>query len=249
MGDTAKAQPWEQRPDESGRAYAAFVVYRDMGAKRNVPDAYRQGTGRPQAKQASGVWNGWAKKYRWAERARAYDEHQAALRQKGIEQATVESGRAMAQIRDRCIREGLDRWQERLRQADMVSAMPPVQRTVAQGGQVVTYEAVDVLDRYRATMIGIRAQQALFDLLDRGLEIERGTEAAQARADAEARPPGDPSEAERRGDAWRAGQRRKLITYDPTRPPGQLEAPEPEPEPDVPRRNGSGVPPVPASST
>lgn len=66
---------YEQLIEESDKAYAAFLVYRDMGRKRSVPSAYRTATGRIQAKQANGQWNLWADKFTWRKRAEAWDRH------------------------------------------------------------------------------------------------------------------------------------------------------------------------------
>jgi hypothetical protein len=49
--ESETAQPFERRSDESAKAYAAFVIFRDLGPNRSVLKAYRQGTG----KAASGV--------------------------------------------------------------------------------------------------------------------------------------------------------------------------------------------------
>jgi hypothetical protein len=67
--------PWVQQPGESGAAFRAFSVYRDMGPCRTVVEAYRQTKGKPSARQAAGTWNAWAARWRWAERARTYDAH------------------------------------------------------------------------------------------------------------------------------------------------------------------------------
>jgi hypothetical protein len=69
-------QPWEQQQGESSKAFAAFCVYRDLGRNRSVVEAFRQQTGKPGAKQASGRWNRWAKAWHWAERAQAWDGEQ-----------------------------------------------------------------------------------------------------------------------------------------------------------------------------
>lgn len=80
-------QPWERLTTESAQAYAAFCVYRDMGAGRSVVRAYEQSGGKEGAKQASGRWNGWAKRHRWAERAKAFDDRIEAAELKGREKA------------------------------------------------------------------------------------------------------------------------------------------------------------------
>jgi hypothetical protein len=81
--------PWERQPAESGRAYEAFCTYRDLGPGRSVVEAYRQSTGKTTATQASGGWNDWVKRFRWEPRARTYDAHLEATRQRAVAEATT----------------------------------------------------------------------------------------------------------------------------------------------------------------
>src|SRR5258707_856195 len=78
-------KPWEQQPTESGQAYKAFCVYRDLGLERQIKLAYRTATKRPASEQVSGRWNQWAKRYEWDQRARAYDAHLANVEQQALE--------------------------------------------------------------------------------------------------------------------------------------------------------------------
>lgn len=99
---------WEKREDETSKAFAAFVVYRDLGPGRSYDKAYRAAKGQNK-RQASGRWREWAAKFDWLKRAQDYDahidlqtrqknesEHQAELetfrtRQKSLAQATTAS--------------------------------------------------------------------------------------------------------------------------------------------------------------
>ena len=81
--------PWDHRPDETPRAYAAFAVYRDLGPGRSLNAAYRsQGHAR---RSRSATWQGWFRTYEWAARAEAFDYENArkvtARRNFDIEQA------------------------------------------------------------------------------------------------------------------------------------------------------------------
>lgn len=67
------AQPWLQQPDESAKAYAAFCVYRDLGAERSF-----QAVGQELVKSRQ-ILSRWASRYDWTDRVRAYEEHQAML--------------------------------------------------------------------------------------------------------------------------------------------------------------------------
>lgn len=73
-------KPWERRPKESARAYAAFVVFRNLGPSRTLRAAYRQLSGNEQASQCSGEFSMRAVRFRWQERANAWDDHLQAER-------------------------------------------------------------------------------------------------------------------------------------------------------------------------
>lgn len=78
-------QPWERQPKETARAYAAFKVYLDLGKDRSADRAWSKVTGRNGGR--SGHWGEWSVKWRWVERATAYDLHMARLEQEKREQA------------------------------------------------------------------------------------------------------------------------------------------------------------------
>lgn len=59
--------PWEQLPDESGDAWAAFVTYRDQGPTRSLGEASRL------ARCSKNSCTKWSRSMDWAARARAWD--------------------------------------------------------------------------------------------------------------------------------------------------------------------------------
>jgi hypothetical protein len=92
--------PWDRMPGESSKAYSAFVLYRDQGPRRTIdeasrlyhagnqasnPDADRTPTGRKI--RASGVVRGWVVRWKWQERAQAWDAEMD--RRKQAAQVTV----------------------------------------------------------------------------------------------------------------------------------------------------------------
>jgi prophage DNA circulation protein len=71
----------EQLPNESAKAYAAFVAYAEMGSQRSQ-EAVSQ-----QLSKSRQIISRWSAQHRWQERVRQYDaavleEHNAALRAK-----------------------------------------------------------------------------------------------------------------------------------------------------------------------
>jgi hypothetical protein len=83
----AENQPWERQDGESAPAFVAFCHYRDL-EKRSLLRAYQQH--KPDAEQLAGIWSEWSAKWRWYDRALAYDDHLEALRLKQREKRMVE---------------------------------------------------------------------------------------------------------------------------------------------------------------
>jgi hypothetical protein len=103
------AKPWERLPREPSKSYAAFVVFRNLGATRTLADAYRkwklETTGQPAGvspiygvpKEAlepesygengpANGWKHWRKVWRWDERATAWDDEKIKVNQKRTEE-------------------------------------------------------------------------------------------------------------------------------------------------------------------
>jgi hypothetical protein len=244
-------QPWEQLPDETARAYEAFLIYRDLGGTRTVDAVAARIRGgaagaQPGRKRAAGRLFIMAKDNDWAERARAYDLHQALLKQQAADKVTVQRTRIWAEREGRQLEDDYRLGRRLVQQAATISEMPVVRQTVASDGVTTIYEPVDLKDIAAAAAIAEKGRAMAWDAINKGLGHENADAIERAKTEAAARPQGDVSAAQRNLEDWRARQRQHMLTFDPTRPPG--EAPAPEPEPDPARRNGSGVPPVPASS-
>jgi len=75
-------ESWEKLSGEGFQAFAAFCVFRDLGAERSIRKAV-ENTEQDKSSWAKryNVWRGWAAKNRWNERAAAYDRHIEKLKQ------------------------------------------------------------------------------------------------------------------------------------------------------------------------
>src|SRR5262245_50270979 len=75
--------PWERQPGESATAFAAFVIFRDLGPRRSLDEASRIYHRKPgqepeqnqtgPKKRKSGQIRLWYQRWRWRARAEAYD--------------------------------------------------------------------------------------------------------------------------------------------------------------------------------
>lgn len=66
-------RPWEKGAAETSRAFAAFVVYRDLGPGRTIARAAEK------LGKADSTFEHWSAKYSWPKRAEAYDAHLDAV--------------------------------------------------------------------------------------------------------------------------------------------------------------------------
>lgn len=60
-------QEWLRQPGESGKAYEAFCVYRDLGAGRSVQKVVEK------LSKSRALISRWSTRYKWQERADAWD--------------------------------------------------------------------------------------------------------------------------------------------------------------------------------
>ena len=62
-----KPLPWERQPDESAKAYEAFVTYRDMGEERTITAVVKK------CEKSRSLIDRWKKLWDWEKRVLAYD--------------------------------------------------------------------------------------------------------------------------------------------------------------------------------
>jgi len=93
MGD----RPWDQRDDESAKAYAAFCVYRDMpphqrSQKLVSDEVYGEGV------RNRGWISAWSAKYDWVSRAKALDAYKAQVELEAVMSQRVEIKRRRVKL-------------------------------------------------------------------------------------------------------------------------------------------------------
>lgn len=79
--ETAKELPWGRLPNETFKAYTAFMLYLRLHPKeRTMKNAYRieKGVPRDEDIELSRHWTDWASRFHWIARAKAYDDERAA---------------------------------------------------------------------------------------------------------------------------------------------------------------------------
>jgi hypothetical protein len=153
-------KPWERQPEESPKAHAAFVAYRDLGASRTFVAAARQ-----LAKSCS-LLRRWAVTHRWRERVHAWDVAQAREDEAAMRAQRDDIARRQVQDVDRL---------QRLAMAKLSSLVrkDPVTGELALDPKVTPLDAV-------------RIYQLTLDIERKLADLGGGPETAEAPASSEA---------------------------------------------------------------
>lgn len=92
-------EPWNQHPEETDKNYAAFCAFRDLGKTRDKLQAYLNYSGKSREEwgkdQASSQFYAWAKKFKWNERVKAWDEYMEEKKQEQLEDEMVDYAETM----------------------------------------------------------------------------------------------------------------------------------------------------------
>ena len=90
---------WERLTGESSLAYAAFCVFRDLGAERSIRKAVES---IEQDESVRGkkynVWRNWSTAFRWRERAGEYDKYLEQLKQAELRKTIEAQGEKHRQV-------------------------------------------------------------------------------------------------------------------------------------------------------
>lgn len=87
---TDNVQPWERLPSESGPAWEAFTVYRDLGCSRSLTLVVRR------LSKSKQLLARWSRRNSWVERAKLYDAHLDELARAAAEKERIEEACAQA---------------------------------------------------------------------------------------------------------------------------------------------------------
>ena len=70
---TEQPNPWDRLPAETPKAYAAFLAYVALGARRSIREALRTTHGESAGSGKTRTWEGWSSRYQWVSRANERD--------------------------------------------------------------------------------------------------------------------------------------------------------------------------------
>lgn len=91
-------KPWHRQEDESSKAFHAFMLYRDMGAKeRSLEKVLGKFDRKPSYYRHLARWSS---RYHWVARATAYDDYQAEVK-------CLARERAIEEMEERQAKEGM----------------------------------------------------------------------------------------------------------------------------------------------
>ncbi len=173
---------WDERqPGEKSQAWAAFVVYRDFGSERSITKAWRKANNKSEGQ--SGRWEEWARKFKWVERAAAYDKHLDDIERAEREKELARLAKRRAKYEIETVQPNLEELVDLLRDAVAKHKAAPItdverqedrEVTVGESGQIEvrtvktrvkgmrTSGLARLADAYRATMkqavTGVREQ-------------------------------------------------------------------------------------------
>jgi hypothetical protein len=130
ISDVLPVEPWERQPEETGPAFAAFQVYRDLGPERTIANTRRAMKSDAETKAggmtlgaANGKLQKWAYKYNWEVRALAYDKMIDKKRVDENVEAALEMTRRHIQVSMMIQEKGVKRL-EKMKDAEIAKMKP-----------------------------------------------------------------------------------------------------------------------------
>src|ERR1043165_105053 len=148
-------QPFEQKPDESAKAFEAFSTYLDMGAKRTL-----KAVGRKLGKSKA-LMERWSKRHNWVARVGAHAKHFAALRRRvevqvvreyALERVHRDGAQKEAEWQSRCealdlAREAIARFKEEPKKSGTLEGIARMLELASKLGRLSCDMATDKTER------------------------------------------------------------------------------------------------------
>ena len=161
---TETPRSWDRRSTETTKAYAAFLAYIALGARRSVREALRQNSGETAVSGKLRTWEGWSSKNAWVSRA---DSRDAWLARTADEQTAANIRKCLLALTERALKllqSGDSR--DFLRAARALSLhFPPIQRVedVSERIEDLGDLSGEQLDRMREVRDAARRENAIAD--------------------------------------------------------------------------------------
>lgn len=93
--DEGHRNPWDRLPNETPKAWQAFLIFRDLGVARTSADVARQ------LGKSTELLRRWKKQWDWERRATAWDQHLAGERDHAWLEAFTAAPEALAEMNRR----------------------------------------------------------------------------------------------------------------------------------------------------
>lgn len=153
-----QAHMWDRLPDETDKAFAVFQVYLKGGPNRQKIEVYRKVYGKPNAKCPAGYFSTWAKRFKWDERCKAWDDHLAQVEQSATEKAAANAADIREQRRQEIGEQGYEIGQKLIKRgAEMLAS--PAHRIIKEESREVSEDGhTTIIHQTVIEPVGFRAK-------------------------------------------------------------------------------------------
>jgi hypothetical protein len=148
-------KPFEQKPDESAKAFEAFSVYLALGGRRSL-ETVGQKLGKSKA-----LMERWSKRHNWVTRVEAHGQHMTALtrraevevvREYALEHAKRKAAQEESEWQTRCellelAREAIIRWKENERKYGTLEGIARLLELASKLGRLSCGMATDKTEK------------------------------------------------------------------------------------------------------
>lgn len=139
--------PWDQLPDETAKNFAAFCGYRNLGPDRSLLKAYEIykdiQPGQRSSKNIPPYFAQMSAKFKWVERAKAWDANLEAIKAEEIETAAALEARRWAERYEKLREQEFEAGQQLIERAQEMLEYPLVRTETKADGQTVIVVPAD----------------------------------------------------------------------------------------------------------